>query len=126
MAWLRIDDSSVINSKLGRLTDREYRALAALWSYCARAGNGGRFTLSDLDFCIYFSTKNSEKRTTKQQKTLTKELKTFIETGLIDVVDEVGDTFQVHDWHEYQPQDPTAAERMRRYRKKQQEGGDEP
>lgn len=110
MAWLRIDDTAMINSKLGRLTDREFRSLVALWSYCARSRNGGEFAFDEVGMFVYVTAKGPFTTTPS-------ELRRFVELGLIDTED--GETFRIHDWHAYQPSDPTAAERMRKQREKQ-------
>lgn len=120
MAWLRIDDAAMINHKLGSLTDREFRALVALWAYCARSKNGGKFSLSDLDFSTYYSGR-------KQCRTLSGDIKKYLHLGLVDHLEDGKNTYQVHDWHEFQPTDPTAAERMKRYRnslRQRQEGAE--
>ena len=108
MAWLRIDDTAPINRKRGQLTGQEKASLEAVWAYCARTKNGGIFTLDDLEYCAHVTAG-------KLQKTTPRELKTFVEAGLVDAHED-GITFSVHDWNEYQPKDPTAAERKQRSR----------
>lgn len=106
MAWLRIDDQRCLNRKIGMLTDGEYRALDGLYSYLTRARVGGEFTLSELPFALYI-TPSGPKRVTRRH------LEKFLKARLIDKT-ETG--YKAHDWDEYQPKDPTAADRMRRHR----------
>ena len=106
MPWLREDDSELLNPKIGKLTDSEYRALHALRQFCARARRDGQFALADLPFSAYL-TRTTPKVVTRQQ------LDTFVRLGLVEAA---GDDYTIHDWQDYNPKDPTAAERQARYR----------
>ena len=108
MSWLRIDDQAPVNGKLGELSDGEFRALIALWAYCSRRKNGGRFFSSELKHAVYTSQKGPRRVTYRH-------LERFCELSLVLPED---DAFQVNDWGSYQPRDPTAAERMERYRQR--------
>lgn len=110
MAWLRIDDNALGNRKLGSLTDREFRSLLGLWAYCAREKNEGQFGLDELVHATHGTPKGP-------RHVLAEELRRFVELGL--VVTDDGATYHVHDWHVYQPSDPSAAERMRKQREMQ-------
>lgn len=107
MSWLRIDDQMPLNGKVGELTDAEYRALVALWAYCSRKRNGGSFYPRELLHAVYTTPRGP--RHVRESH-----LERFCELSLV-VAD--GDVYLVNDWDRYQPKDPTAAERMRRYRK---------
>jgi hypothetical protein len=107
MSWLRIDDAMPVNGKLGDLTDAEFRALLALWAYCARKGNGGTFVLDELRHAIYTTPRGP--RCVRNEH-----LSRFLEVGLVATED--GGVFAVNDWGKYQPKDPTSAERKRRWR----------
>lgn len=107
MSWLRIDDSMCINGKLGSLSDAELRALLALWSYCARKGNGGNFSLDELPYTVYTTPRGARNVNATQ-------IARFVEAGLVTTTD--GVAFAVKNWGRYQPKDPTSAERKRRWR----------
>lgn len=109
MSWLRLDDSAVINPKIGQLTDRQFRALIALWSYCARRGNGGRFRISELQHMIIATPRGSSHVDHAS-------IMAMITAGLVTRPRGYAGVLEVKDWAQYQPKDPTAAERMRRYR----------
>lgn len=108
MSWLRRDDQRCLNRKIGQLNDREYRALDALHEYVARKKSGGNFELFELKHAV-FVTPSGPRRVTESH------LETFISAGLVDID---GEGFKVHDWDVYQPKDPTAADRMQRYRER--------
>lgn len=112
MSWLRIDDSISINGKLGSLTDAEFRALLALWSYCARRKNSGEFSLDEIRHAMY-----ATPRGPKSVRPI--HVSRFVDLGLVNTDD--GVAFAVNDWSTYQPRDPSAAERMRRYRERHDE-----
>lgn len=109
MAWLRIDDLAVLNPKIGELAAEDFRALVALWSYCARRRNDGRFTQTEIKHMGYATPKgvaNVDQR----------HLQTFTKAGLITPLGRRAKEYEVNDWRIYQPKDATAADRMRAYR----------
>ena len=108
MSWLRIDDQMPLNGKVGELTDTEYRALTALWAYCARKRNDGVFARSEIRHAIYATPRGP--RCVRDPQ-----LERYINLGLVHPE---GDVYAVNDWRKYQPNDPTAAERMRRFRER--------
>lgn len=107
MSWLRIDDQMALNRKIGELSDADYRALHALWSYCVRAKNDGDFTLDEIRHAAYTTPRGA--RFVRHQH-----VSRFTELGLVNTED--GVIFSVNDWRTYQPVDPTSAERKRRWR----------
>jgi hypothetical protein len=109
MAWLRIDDLAVLNPKLGELTDGDFRALLALWSYCARRRNDGRFKADEIRHASYASPKGAANVDQGH-------LQRFVQTGLITHRGGKADLYEIKDWAVYQPKDATAAERQRAYR----------
>lgn len=112
MSWGRFEDGVSINPKLAELNDRERRILGdALWAYCARERNGGHFDVKELRHAFYLAGHKTYRCTTRH-------LHRFVETGLVD--DLGNGQYKVHNWERYQPQDPTASERKRRQRAKQQ------
>jgi hypothetical protein len=115
MSWLRVDDAAGLSPKLARLTDNELRALVfGVWSYCCRnPKTDGTFTLDDLPAMVYLTPDGPATVTTEQAAV-------FARFGLTDPRKD-GRTFEVHDWHQYRPKDPTAADRMRRYRSRNDE-----
>jgi hypothetical protein len=102
------------NRKVGELDCRQKVALLALWSWCSRQRSGGVFKLSDLPYCVYMDAN-------KPRHVLDTELREFVRLALVDPLPD-GETFQVHDWSEYQPKDMTAAERMRKWRASKESG----
>jgi hypothetical protein len=112
MSYGRFDDSLSFHPKLAELSDRDYRMLTAgIWAYCARERNGGVFHRSELRHMMYV-------RVAKTYRCSTTTLDLLVTLGLIDALP--NDEFKVHNWDKYIPADPTAAERQRRHRAKQQ------
>lgn len=107
MAWLRIDDQCVLNSKIGELTDREFRALFALWSICARTKNAGLLNIAEAKHAAYTTPQGARSVTLAQ-------VQRFVDLGLLNSLDE--EIVEVNDWQQYQPKDPTKAERQARWR----------
>jgi hypothetical protein len=109
VSWLRLDDGVMLNPKVGELTDSEFRSLLGLWSYCARRKNEGRFKADEMQWAIYVTSKGPA-------NVLQSHLQRFIEVGLIVPRGGKSNLYEVKDWAHYQPKDPTAAERQKRYR----------
>lgn len=109
MSWLRLDDGVMLNPKVGELTDPEFRALLGLWSYCARRKNEGRFKADEMQWAIYVTSKGPANVSQSH-------LARFIEVGLIVPRGGKANLYEVKDWAYYQPKDPTAADRQKRYR----------
>lgn len=109
MSWLRIDDAISVNGKLGDLSDADFRALVALWSYCSRKRNGGTFTLDEIRHAVFTTPRGP--RSVKPES-----VSRYVELGLVNTED--GAVFSVNDWSRYQPADPTGADRQRSWRKR--------
>lgn len=106
MRWFRMDATMPLNAKVGELSDGDFRALVALWSFCSRKRNGGHFSAQELRHVVYTSPKGARHVKPAQ-------LERFCEVSLV-VSD--GDAYKVNDWDVYQPTDPTGAERQKRWR----------
>lgn len=111
MSWHRTDDSASLHPKLGKLADDEARALAwGLWLYCARNRTEGTFTLDDLPHMAYLTPKGPRAVTTQM-------IRRFTQLRLVD--DHGNGTLSIHDFRDYNPKDPTAADRMKKHRAEQ-------
>ncbi len=108
MKWIRVNDDMPLNGKVGELSDGEFRALIALWTYCSRKGNDGVFTARELKHAIYTTAKGP--RHVKESQ-----LERFCELSLVVAA---GDAYEVNDWRQFQPKDSTGAERQREWRKR--------
>lgn len=97
MSWLRVDDAFTSNSKIAQLTDAEFRVWMRLLCHCARA----------KDPTVDAATMNEVAGLTKARVSL------FASLG---VIDEIGSSWVVHDWQQYQPKDATGAERQAKWR----------
>lgn len=119
MSWGRRDDMRSLNPKIGQLTDAEYRALDGLMDYVCRSHMDGSFSRVDLKFATYLTPKGPRHVT---QRVIDK----LIQVGLVDPVENPANPhdYYIHDWLEYNPKDPTAAERMRNYRRNKDRNGD--
>lgn len=111
MSWLRIDDQRCLHPKVGELSDREYRALDALYEYCARTNNSGYYHEADLRHAVYVTPTGPRSPTRKTNEK-------WLQIGLVDEV--AGGLYRVHDWDDYQPKDPTGAQRKRLERERKQ------
>lgn len=102
MAWLRIDDGFTRHPKLLALGSKSDR-----WTW-----------LEVLVYCAQFNT--SGELPAQLAEVVPGATPKFVEravaAGLIDV--ETDGAMRVHDWKTYNPNDPTAAERMQRLRNK--------
>jgi hypothetical protein len=104
VSWLKRDDQRCIHPKIGELTDREYRALDALHEYCARTRNDGCYQLADLRRAVYLTPAGPRSPSRLMNAK-------WLRLRLVDQLTD--DEYQIHDWSEYQPKDPTGAERKR-------------
>src|SRR3990172_9400260 len=101
MAWLRLDDGFPQHPKLDGWTSAQKWALVELFAYCARHRTEGHVP-SDLSLLPRGIT--------------TKVLILAEEAGFLDRGAE--GLLTVHDWSVYNPSDPNAADRMRRWRER--------
>jgi hypothetical protein len=101
MAWLRIDDRFVSHPKIRCLSDRHFRVWMRLLCTCAQHSDG---TVDDGLIDEVSDLGNAT-------------LRRFVDLGLLDEVSENPHVYAIHNWSTYQPKDPTAAERMRNYRR---------
>lgn len=97
MAWLRIDDGFAFHPKIAALSDRELRVWMRLLCYCARHSDP------------------SVDAVTRQEVV---GLTSSVMASLIrlELLDESGSDWEVHDWEHYAPKDMTGAERQARWR----------
>lgn len=99
MSWLRLDDGYDTHPKMLELTEVERWRWTRLLLYCARHRTEGRVrrsVLSDVN--------------------LTRSLQKLVRLHLL-APDEDEGVYVVTSWEEFNPRDPTAAERMRRHRR---------
>lgn len=97
MTWLRLDDGFPYHPKIAVLTAKQFQLWVRILCNSAR-----------------FSNPKLTKKTIRIVPDLTAiHIAKFVEVGLLD---ETEDGWEVHGWAKYQPKDPTAADRMRRYR----------
>ena len=97
MAWLRIDDGFTRNSKIAQLTDAEFRVWMRLLCHCA----GSRDPSVD-DVAMREVAGLNRQRVQRFHH--------------LDLVDEIGGSYEIHDWLLYQPKDGTNADRQARWR----------
>lgn len=101
MSWLRIDDGFAEHYKIAELTDREFRVWLRILCYAARNnGRSGHLTAAMRREIVGLSVPVTDR---------------LLALGLLDQGDQEG-VLAVHDWTTYNPKDPTAAERAKRYR----------
>ena len=98
MAWLRIDDGFPENRKVLALPRRERWTWLEVMAYCARQQNGGQVPNSSSDIVRHATPAF---------------IQAAFDAGLL-VLTDTG--YEVHDWDEYNPKDPTNAVRQQRYR----------
>lgn len=103
MSWLRIDDKFAAHPKVLELTDREFRVHLQTLCYCAEYQTGGVVPASAF-------------RSLGVTPKITRRL---LEVGLWENGDS---TVKIHDFHIYNPVDPTSAERKRRFRERHRNG----
>lgn len=101
MSWLRVDDGFAEHPKLEALTDRQFRLWAKLLGRCARYRTDGHVPAGIL---VGIRVKPGD-------------LDRFTALGLLDSSN--GSEPTVHDWSDYNPKDPTKADRQARWRAKQ-------
>jgi hypothetical protein len=99
MAWLRVDDGLAEHRKILLLKRSERWTWMELLCYVARQNNGGHVPEGVGDVLRHVKPAF---------------LQRCHELGLVDLEDGI---YVVHDWNEYNPKDPTAPERMKRYRR---------
>ena len=98
MTWLRIDDGFTEHRKVLKLRRSERWTWLEILTYCARQNNGGRIPKAISDVLRHVTNDFLER---------------CVKAGLLDHHE---DGYQVHDWLEYNPRDPTGALRQQRYR----------
>lgn len=99
MSWLRLDDTFDSHPKLYDLTESQRWRWTRLLLHCARHRTEGFVS-----------------RSTLRELGLTRAVGTLTTVGLLD---SDPDGFRVHDWHDFNPKDPTKAQRQARWRAKQ-------
>lgn len=97
MAWLRIDDGFTANTKIAQLTDAEFRVWMRLLCHCAGSRD------PSVDAVARREVSGLTARRVERFRQL-------------DLVDKVGDDFEVHGWSDFLPKDATNAERQKRWR----------
>lgn len=102
MAWLKVDDRMAEHRKVLALRRADRWTWMELLLYVARQNNGGHVPAGVTDVLRHVNDGFLER---------------CQNAGLLDTEDETG-LLVVHDWDVYNPKDPTAADRMRRYRKR--------
>ena len=107
MAWLRLDDKFARHPKVAPLNDVEFRVLVRTLLYCAEYKTKG--SVPDAAF-------------TEVPKLTRALAQKFVSAGLLDQDDR---GLRVHDWKDYNPDDPTAADRVKRYRDRNAERNDD-
>lgn len=105
MAWLKVDDGLAEHRKLLLLKRADRWTWMEILCYVARQNNGGHVPEGIGSVLKYAKPEL---------------LNRYYEIGLLDL--EPDGRYVVHDWDDYNPKDVTAAERMRRYRKKRNDG----
>lgn len=130
MAWLRLDDHEVLDSRVGQLDDGLYRARHALMQLVARDNRDtGLFRIDSIVHAAY--------STPKGPKALTKKgLERLIELGFLRGEEDytvaelddlgiewprVGQWMRIENWEKYNPPRDTNAERQARFRKRRNE-----
>jgi len=102
VSWLRIDDGFAEHYKISELTDREFRVWMRTLCYAARNnGRAGRLTAAMRREIVGLTAPMVQK---------------YVSLGLLDEAED--GVVLVHDWATYNPKDPTAADRAKRYRQR--------
>ena len=107
MTWFRAQDDIAENTKTGQLTDGQFRTWIRVLGYASRARTAGLLDTRVL--------RKNVPRTTRVF------VEKCLELRLVDRVENCPNLVQIHNWHKYSPNDPTGAERARRYREKHAE-----
>ena len=97
MSWLRIDDGFTKHPKILQLTVRQRWLWLDLLCWCARYKTNGLIPDGAL----------------AELRIRSSDINGWASAGLVDREDS---TLAVHDWAVYNPADPTAADRVRRHR----------
>ena len=101
MAWLRIDDGFADHPKLVELGKPEHRwTWLEVLAYCARQKTQGRIPREIGDVI---------------RRANPAFIRRCVEVGLVDLDEDI---HRVHDWDDYNPKDPTKADRQARWRAK--------
>jgi len=101
--WFRLDALLPRNLKASRLTDAEFRAyIVSLCEAKLTRSEGEWPSIEHWQFAV--------------GPVLAQHLDVLTERGFLELGED--GTVYVHDWDEWQPKDPTAAERQRRHRDK--------
>lgn len=108
VSWLRVDDGFGSHPKLLELTREERWTWVEILCHCARHRTGGLIAPGIRDAVRHAT-----------PAFLAKTERVFLSKR-----DKNGRLF-VHDWDDYNPSDPTAADRMRRYRERQEQAKNE-
>jgi hypothetical protein len=100
MTWVRLDDGFPSNPKVIQLTDRQFRTWIRVLCHCSQAQDPtvDNYTIRELNGLTIHTVSQLES---------------------IGLLDKIGDKWEVHDWIEYQPKDPTNATRQAKYRAQQ-------
>ena len=113
MAWLRIDDRFATHPKIASLNDREFRVWVRVLCYCAAYRTDGKVTAEACGEIKGLGSRDRRGNVTVERHALSR----YVTLGLLKKAPKI-DAWIVNDWHEYNPKDPTAAERQRRRRAK--------
>lgn len=97
MAWLRVDDGYTSNSKIAQLSDAEFRAWMRLLCHCARSRDP-----SVDEVAVREVSGLSRAR-----------IRRFAD---LELLDEIGESFEVHDWAKFLPKDEQNAARQAKWR----------
>jgi hypothetical protein len=103
--------ADLTSPKVAALTDREFRAFFTLAAFVAIYGSAGEFPRSWLRFPLF----GHRRRVTPRL------LERFAAVGLIEeyvYADNGSQVLQIVGWRDWQPVDPTSAERKRRFRQR--------
>jgi hypothetical protein len=104
--WLRLDDKFARHPKIVQLSDREFRVHIRVLCYCAEYRTEGALPASIWTEITGLTRAMGDR---------------FLEIGLWQKK-RTNAALSVHDFNKYNPKDPTAADRMVRYRKRQRDG----
>ena len=99
MSWLRLDDKFAHHPKVAGLTDREFRVHIEAMLYCAEYATAGAIPSSAL----------------RLVKATPRVVQRLVDSGLWE---SNGSGLVVHHFSEYNPKDPSNAERQARWRRK--------
>lgn len=104
MSWLRIDDKFTQHPKVLSLNDREFRVHLSALCYCAEYKTDG--TIPESAWRLLGVTAKLADR--------------MVAFGVWDYEDGF---YSIHDFHKYNPVDPTAADRQRRFKQSRSGNG---